>query len=937
MANGDTTRVVNLKLDANQFNRAIQGVESNTAKLNKQVGQTNKQLDNMSKEFSRATGFSKELNRAINSLRNVFAAVFAFRIAEGFISDLQATENQIRTVTTSLEEFISVQEDLSRVAEETRQSYDATAKLYARIARANDELGLSQQQIVTITENVNKALAAQGASAQEARSVLLQLSQAFGSGRLAGEEFRAVAEGAPLILQDIAAALTRMNGGMEVTVGQLKQMAADGEITGDVLAEAMQNAERSMKAFETTLPTLGQSLQVLFDKFQHLVRDANQTVPLLAAMAEGVLWLADNLDLLAIALAVFTTYKFGNLLVAWTASLWGMASAALGATLSVRGLGQALIFVQSAWFPAAVLLAGAAAWVAIKRAIDDATDAFGSFGLAIESFGLIWSQTVLSILNDIPVISQALNAIAVGIDLAFGGQGLDIEDRLAEIDKRLEKMLEDNTERIRKRLQQEADTGSGGGSRGLSKEQQDEQDRLKKLADGIVSDLRSAAEVYADAEADIAAALELGFIDALDAQAYLAGLRAELDPTSKAASDFAQIMGDMARQVTAVNLGMSQQEYEFRLAAAAAGNNAEEVNALWGVYSAWLKQVEDAEEALKKEKEAQDALTASRKEWADLLNDTLTPQQQFIKRLQEVETLARKVGATDEELARVLTNLSQEYYDASDAARALAQAEEDLILQSNELRSRFDNRQIIADFQAQESILQQMLDKRLIDAEVYNKALVEIDNEKNMRLIENGTNTMQILSAVSEDFVSGFGDAMLDFAKGSEDAFEDFATSFIDNVAQMVIQLLILEPLLENINRLISGMGTGGTVPVSAGAGAGGGSVGQLRMASVGIGPSGSSGPTANAARAVVSATRTISNTNAAGVTRGGSSQTGGGSNVVVNVNNETPAEIDVRQRQTSDGTEIEVLVTNAVRQGIMSGRMDDVMANTYGIQRRGS
>ena len=71
-----------------------------------------------------------------------------------------------------------------------------------------------------------------GVGAQEQAAALFQLSQALGSGRLQGDEFRSLSENAPALMQNIAK-------GMGVTKGELKALASDGKLTTETIINAI--------------------------------------------------------------------------------------------------------------------------------------------------------------------------------------------------------------------------------------------------------------------------------------------------------------------------------------------------------------------------------------------------------------------------------------------------------------------------------------------------------------------------------------------------------------------------------------------------------------------------------------------------------------------------------------------------------------------------
>jgi tape measure domain-containing protein len=934
MANG-TTRVINLRLDADQMNAALNKTASNTTKLAKEVTKANTSLGKMQKDFKTTKNQITDFNQSIVLFRRLMTAAFAVRLAEGLISDLQAVDNQLKIATNSAAEYNLMQRELLAVSQETRQSFEGTVKLYARITRANDELGLSSNQIVKVTENINKALAAQGASAQESRSVLLQLSQAFGSGVLAGEEFRAVAEGAPLILKDLAASLN-------VNVGALKAMAAAGLITADVLATALQEGTNIQKEYAASSITLGQSLQKMGDAFGQFARQVNDSTGGFNALAQGISALADAMSFLGAGMIGLMAIGFtlwvwrlaaalvggaipavsafaSELFIAAlgtqsvTGAVWGAVGAFRGLTLAIAATGIGLLFIALGF---------------IGGRFIELADAVGGFSNAFEIGMKFTTAAVIdffaTVLEWIPFGEQMFSGLIAG--------SRELADSLiADADKIADAVNADRVAALVKANQV--------GKVKPKSQAETDQERVTKLAETVTKEYLTAAQIYAAAEADIITALfdPQTTLSQSDATQYLADLKASLDPTTEAAAAFEKQVNDMNAAVVAANVGMSEQELAFRILGQEAGKSRAEVDKAWATQVAGQKVLDDSKTAMEEAKKATDDLKESQKSWRDAMQEAITPQQAYWQNLTRLKFLADELNVSMADQAVVFSDLANKYWLTTAAGKAYTKMQADLLSLTDEVNSTFDSATIVAEYDTREALLNQLLNTGKVSAESYNKEIERMDAEKNVRLIAAGTETMQILGQAAEDFTSGFGDAMLDFAQGSEDAFEDFAVSMINNIAKMVIEMLILIPLLEAMNTLIAGMGSGGgaTVDVSAG---GGGTTGfssastSLRTTTAGI----TSTAGVSASRSVASATSSASNTSAAGVKRGGGNM-GGGGDVYVNVNNETPADIDVRQKQTSDGTEIEVMVTSAVRQSFQNGRMDDVMSTTYGIQRRGA
>lgn len=177
------------------------------------------------------------------------------------VNTFQQLQNQLKVVTNGSQELAQVQGQLLTIAGNTRSSLAATTDLYSKMALATGELGINQDKMLLITENVNKALAITGTSGPQAESAILQLSQAFASGVLRGEEFNAVNEAAPEII-------TQLAKGMGVTRGEMRSMAEQGKITADVMANILGvSIDDLNEKFGRTGTTIGQANTVLGDAF----------------------------------------------------------------------------------------------------------------------------------------------------------------------------------------------------------------------------------------------------------------------------------------------------------------------------------------------------------------------------------------------------------------------------------------------------------------------------------------------------------------------------------------------------------------------------------------------------------------------------------------------------------------------------------------------
>lgn len=207
--------------------------------------------------------------------------------------------NSLRTVTETSTELKSVQAALFDVSQRTRTSFEGSVTMYSRLARATEAFGLSQQRLLRITETINKAFAVGGATPQEAQGAAIQLSQGIASNRFSGEEFRSVAENAPVLLKGIADSLG-------VTIGRLREMAHAGELTARVVTEAIEKASSSIdEDFAKTTSTIGQAMVRLDNAILKYVSDSETVAASSAAVVTVINAVADNMGTVTDAVLAF--------------------------------------------------------------------------------------------------------------------------------------------------------------------------------------------------------------------------------------------------------------------------------------------------------------------------------------------------------------------------------------------------------------------------------------------------------------------------------------------------------------------------------------------------------------------------------------------------------------------------------------------------------
>lgn len=243
---------------------------------------------------TRASTASNGLKSAAGAMFRTFAAYVGIReVARVVIGSADAfveLQNKLKLVTDTQRELNNVTEQVFDIANRTRSSVQTTTQAFIRFDMAMSQLGASQKESLRLTETINKQLILSGAATSEQRSALLQLSQAFNKGKLDGDEFRSVMELMPPVADAIAKELGVMRG-------ELLNLAPEGVITAQVMRDALAGvADDVDKAFGETIPTIGQSFEVLKNKTVAFFGEAGRGNKIVATLSGTILGLANNID-----------------------------------------------------------------------------------------------------------------------------------------------------------------------------------------------------------------------------------------------------------------------------------------------------------------------------------------------------------------------------------------------------------------------------------------------------------------------------------------------------------------------------------------------------------------------------------------------------------------------------------------------------------------
>lgn len=230
--------------------------------LNNAVGNTGDSInDNIheqeqfNQEIQEGTQQANELTNTIKNAVLAFVSIQSVGKALNISDELVQTTSRLNMMNDGLQSTQELVNMVYAAAQDARGSFSEMADVVARFGNnAGDAFG-SSEEIVAFADLIQKQMTIAGASTQEASNAMLQLSQALGSGVLRGDELNSIFEQAPNLIQSIADYL-------DVPIGQIREMASEGELSADVVKAAIfASADEINAKFEEMPMTWGQIWQ----------------------------------------------------------------------------------------------------------------------------------------------------------------------------------------------------------------------------------------------------------------------------------------------------------------------------------------------------------------------------------------------------------------------------------------------------------------------------------------------------------------------------------------------------------------------------------------------------------------------------------------------------------------------------------------------------
>lgn len=276
-----------LAAGSRELQSMLNGLSGNMGRLEASVNRTERSIGSMERTMSSLSGVAKGLFAAL-SVQQVASYADAWTELNNKVA------NSVRTGETQTE----VMQRIFDASQATQSSLNGTATLYARLERGTRAYNTSAEDLVRLTTIINQGFAVSGATAQEAENAIIQLSQGIASGVLRGEEFNSVSEQGSRLMVALA-------DSMGVSIGQLRAMAAQGQLTTDVVVKGLLSQGDAIgKEFANTTVSIAKGLQVAGNNVTKFFGENSTVKSFAAGFRDSVITISENLETLSGALII---------------------------------------------------------------------------------------------------------------------------------------------------------------------------------------------------------------------------------------------------------------------------------------------------------------------------------------------------------------------------------------------------------------------------------------------------------------------------------------------------------------------------------------------------------------------------------------------------------------------------------------------------------
>lgn len=296
---GMTSKLRKITTALSRTNRALEVTDSLSDQVNpganfdrasSAVSRASGQVDNFNRKQQQAKNEAKGVANAWGSVKKYISSALAAISVQKVIDladTMTTTRARIDLMNDGLQTTDELQSMIMASANRSRAAYQTTADAVSKMGiMAKDAFG-NNAELIQFTELINKQFTIAGTSAAGVDAAMLQLTQAMSSGVLRGEELNSIFEQAPTIIQTIADYLG-------VPIGQIRAMAAEGQITSTIVKNAMLSSADEINAKFNAMPMTFAQVWTLA---KNIALEAFG--PVIQAIGAGAQWIYENWSTIA--------------------------------------------------------------------------------------------------------------------------------------------------------------------------------------------------------------------------------------------------------------------------------------------------------------------------------------------------------------------------------------------------------------------------------------------------------------------------------------------------------------------------------------------------------------------------------------------------------------------------------------------------------------
>lgn len=417
--------------EQNSLNQAMQNMDVSAANdaylhLSQTVGNTERYIrDNVdeqgrfNQEVSAGTQQANELTNTIKRAVAAYVSIQSVGKALNISDELVQTTSRLNMMNDGVQTTAELVNMVYAAAQDARGSFSQMADVVARFGNNAKDAFSSSEEVVAFADLIQKQMTIAGASTQEAANAELQLSQALGSGVLRGDELNSIFEQAPNLIQNIADYL-------DVPIGKIREMAADGELSADVVKAAIFSAADDINSKFNEMPmTWGQMWQSMQNTALIAFQPVLQRLNDLANSEAFQTFIQGAIEAMAtLANILLNVFEIAASVGAFIGDNWSIIApiiygviAALGAYLAIMGIVNAITAISAA--------------IDATKAAADALAAGQTFLWTVQQYGLNAALAacpitwiIVLIIALIAIIFAVCNAIAKMTGIANSGFGV---------------------------------------------------------------------------------------------------------------------------------------------------------------------------------------------------------------------------------------------------------------------------------------------------------------------------------------------------------------------------------------------------------------------------------------------------------------------------------------------------------------------------------